>query len=92
MRMQVTFESLHRRGTKIPQDVIRHIGPARHFNINFRGTFRFPLEKYGLHFWGTHRENKARISGQFCEVALNLFAAFQPELSCLSFSTADNNC
>ena len=46
-KMQTGAAILSAQGTVISPEVWRHISPARHANVNFRGTFKFALEKYG---------------------------------------------
>jgi hypothetical protein len=35
-----------RTGPRFSIDALKHIGPVGHRHINFRGTYRFPIERY----------------------------------------------
>ena len=45
-RMNGVVARLHRDGLGIEEDWLRRIGPAHFSHINFRGTFRFNVERY----------------------------------------------
>ena len=45
-RMDAVAARLHRDGLGIEEDWLRRIGPAHLSHINFRGTFRFNVERY----------------------------------------------
>ena len=45
-RMDAVVARLHRDGLGIEEDWLRRIGPAHFWHINFRGTFRFNVERY----------------------------------------------
>jgi TnpA family transposase len=45
-RMQAAVQTLRRRGVAIEDDWLRRMGPAHFGHINFRGTFRFAVEKH----------------------------------------------
>jgi TnpA family transposase len=45
-RMNDVVERLRKDRLKIEDDWLRRLGPARFAHINFRGTFRFALERY----------------------------------------------
>jgi hypothetical protein len=45
-RMDGVVASLNRDGVGIKADLLRRIGPAYFPHINFRGTFRFNVERY----------------------------------------------
>ena len=45
-RMDTVVERLGRDGLGIEEDWLRRIGPAHFSHINFRGTFRFNVERY----------------------------------------------
>lgn len=45
-RMDAVVSRLHREGLGIDEDWLRRIGPAHFSHINFRGTFRFNVERY----------------------------------------------
>ena len=45
-RMDGVVARLHRDGLGIEEDWLRRIGPAHFSHINFRGTFRFNVERY----------------------------------------------
>jgi hypothetical protein len=44
--MGAVVERLKRDGVAIEEDWLRRIGPAHFAHINFRGTFRFNVERY----------------------------------------------
>jgi len=44
--MDAVVARLHRDGLGIEEDWLRRIGPAHFSHINFRGTFRFNVERY----------------------------------------------
>ena len=44
--MDSVVARLKRDGVRIEQDWLRRIGPAHFSHINFRGTFRFNVERY----------------------------------------------
>jgi hypothetical protein len=46
LRTEAALAVLKSRGVVLPAEVLRHVSPIRYHNINFRGTFRFPFEKY----------------------------------------------
>jgi TnpA family transposase len=48
-------------GVVFPPEVLRHVSPIRYSNINFRGTFTFPVENYLVALLGdaAPRRNKA---------------------------------
>ena len=45
-RMDDVVARLQRDGVGIEEDWLRRIGPAHFSHINFRGTFRFNIERY----------------------------------------------
>lgn len=45
-RMDSVVARLKRGGVEIDEDWLRRIGPAHISHINFRGTFRFNVERY----------------------------------------------
>ena len=45
-RMDTVVARLNRDGVGIEEDWLRRIGPAHFSHINFRGTFRFNVERY----------------------------------------------
>lgn len=45
-RMDTVVTKLNRDGVGIEEDWLRRIGPAHFSHINFRGTFRFNVERY----------------------------------------------
>jgi TnpA family transposase len=45
-RMNEVVQRLRRDGVTIQDEWLRHIGPAHFSHINFRGTFRFAVERY----------------------------------------------
>ena len=45
-RMDSVVARLKRDGVGIEEDWLRRIGPAHFSHINFRGTFRFNVERY----------------------------------------------
>ena len=45
-RMDSVVARLKRDGVRIEQDWLRRIGPAHFSHTNFRGTFRFNVERY----------------------------------------------
>ena len=47
-KMQAAVPTMAAQGTVIAPEVWRHISPARHARVNFRGTFEFAFEKYGV--------------------------------------------
>ena len=53
-----TVSRLRASGLPMEDDWLRRIGPAHFSHINFRGTYRFNLEKYG-HLLVEHRSGKA---------------------------------
>ena len=46
IRMDTVVTKLNRDGVGIEEDWLRRIGPAHFSHINFRGTFRFNVERY----------------------------------------------
>ena len=45
-RMDTVVTKLNRDGVGIEEEWLRRIGPAHFSHINFRGTFRFNVERY----------------------------------------------
>ncbi|MFC4253110.1 Tn3 family transposase [Sinimarinibacterium flocculans] len=45
-RMQGAVKALRAKGISISDDVLRHTLPNRWEGVNFRGTFKFPIERY----------------------------------------------
>jgi TnpA family transposase len=46
LQTQAALAALKSRGVVFSPEVLRHVSPIRYRNINFRGTFKFPFEKY----------------------------------------------
>ena len=44
--MQGAVKALRAKGITISDDVLRHTLPTRWEGVNFRGTFKFPIERY----------------------------------------------
>lgn len=61
-RMHETVERLRRDGVKIEDDWIRRMGPVHFGNINFRGTFRFGVEKFAVALIRRGSTNPARAA------------------------------
>ncbi|WP_353506748.1 Tn3 family transposase [Variovorax sp. J31P179] len=59
-RMDSVVARLRESGLPMEDDWLRRIGPAHFSHINFRGTYRFNLEKYG-HLLVEHRADKAAL-------------------------------
>ena len=53
LKIQEAVTRLEARGQALAPEVVRHIGPARHAHLNFRGTFEFGLEPYRGRLFGT---------------------------------------
>ena len=45
-RMQAAVTSLEGKGVSVSKEMLRHISPVRYSSVNFRGTFRFPIDRY----------------------------------------------
>lgn len=45
-RMQTAVTSLEAKGVSVSKEMLRHISPVRYSSVNFRGTFRFPIDRY----------------------------------------------
>jgi len=52
LQTQAALEALKFRGVVFSAEVLRHVSPIRYHNINFRGTFGFPVEKYLVELLG----------------------------------------
>ena len=46
LQTQAALAALKWNGVVFSPDLLRHDSPIRYRNINFRGTFKFPVEKY----------------------------------------------
>jgi hypothetical protein len=46
LQTQAALAALKSRGIVFSPEVLRHVSPIRYRSINFRGTFKFPVEKY----------------------------------------------
>jgi Tn3 transposase DDE domain len=46
LQIQAALAALKSRGIVFSPEVLRHVSPIRYRNSNFRGTFKFPFEKY----------------------------------------------
>jgi hypothetical protein len=46
-QMNGVVEKLRKSGVRIEDDWLRRMGPAHFGHINFRGTMRFGIERYG---------------------------------------------
>jgi TnpA family transposase len=46
LQTQAALSALKSSGVVFSSEVLRHVSPIRYTNINFRGTFMFPVEKY----------------------------------------------
>jgi hypothetical protein len=60
--MQDSVATLATQGTVITPEVWRHISPARHAHVNFRGTFKFAFEEYGA-LWLEEGSGRAGRAG-----------------------------
>jgi hypothetical protein len=49
-------------GVVFAPEVIRHISPIRYANINFRGTFKFPIEKYLVELLGDNVQRSGKVA------------------------------
>jgi hypothetical protein len=49
---QAALTALKSSGVVFLPEVLRHTSPIRYTNINFRGTFKFPVEKYMVELLG----------------------------------------
>lgn len=45
-RIQEAVASLEAKGVVLSKEILRHISPVRYAGVNFRGTFRFPIDRY----------------------------------------------
>jgi len=45
-RIQDAVASLEKKGVVLSKEILRHISPVRYAGVNFRGTFRFPIDRY----------------------------------------------
>jgi len=45
-RIQEAVASLEAKGVVLSREILRHISPVRYAGVNFRGTFRFPIDRY----------------------------------------------
>jgi TnpA family transposase len=61
-RTQAALTALKSCGTIFAPEVIRHISPIRYANINFRGTFKFPVENYMLELLGGDVPGNRRVA------------------------------
>jgi TnpA family transposase len=59
---EAALEVLKSRGIVFPTEVLRHVSPIRYHNINFRGTFGFPFEKYLVALLGDQSARKVKVS------------------------------
>ena len=57
-KMQASVTALAAQGIAIAPEVWRHISPARHARVNFRGTFKFAFEKYDA-LWQEEGDGRA---------------------------------
>jgi len=53
MQTQAAMTALKSRGIVFSSEVLRHVSPIRYHNINFRGTFGFPVERYLVELFGS---------------------------------------
>ena len=53
LQTQAALTALKARGIVFAQDILRHVSPIRYHNINFRGTFGFPFERYLVELLGS---------------------------------------
>jgi Tn3 transposase DDE domain len=60
LQTQTALAALKSRGVVFSPEVLRRVSPIRYNNINFRGTFKFPVEKYLVELLGdvAHRNSK----------------------------------
>jgi TnpA family transposase len=61
-KLQDSVATLATQGTVITPEVWRHISPARHAHVNFRGTFKFAFEEYGA-LWLEEGSGRAGRAG-----------------------------
>jgi TnpA family transposase len=52
LQTQTALAALKSRGVVFSPEVLRRVSPIRYYNINFRGTFKFPVEKYLVELLG----------------------------------------
>jgi TnpA family transposase len=48
---------------QVPGDILAHVSPAHFGNMNFRGTFRFPLERYRDRLLGSAGRSRMAVVG-----------------------------
>jgi TnpA family transposase len=53
LQTQAALTALKSRGIVFSTEVLRHVSPMRYHNINFRGTFGFPVERYLVELLGS---------------------------------------
>jgi TnpA family transposase len=63
LQTQAALATLKSSGIVFSPDALRHVSPILFRNINFRGTFRFPVEKYVVGLLGddTQRNGDALL-------------------------------
>lgn len=60
VQTQAALTALKSSGAVFSPEVLRHISPIRYTNINFRGTFKLPVEKYMIELLGDNVQRNGR--------------------------------
>jgi len=60
LETQSALAALKSHGVIFAPEVLRHVSPIRYSNINFRGTFKFPVKKYLVALLGDEAQRKGR--------------------------------
>ena len=61
LQTEAALAVLKSRGVVLPAEVLRHVSPIRYHNINFRGTFGFPFEKYLVALLGDEASRTGKV-------------------------------
>ena len=62
LQTQAALTAFKSSGVVFAPEVIRHISPIRYANINFRGTFKFPIEKYMVELLGDNVQRSGKVA------------------------------
>jgi TnpA family transposase len=61
LQTEAALAVLKSRGVVFAAEVLRHVSPIRYHNINFRGTFGFPFEKYLVALLGDEASRTGKV-------------------------------
>ena len=62
LRTEAAITALNANGATMTQEIVRHISPIHYGNINFRGTFKFPVKDYLLELYGGNGSHRHRVA------------------------------